>query len=196
MTIKGYYYYYIFLNSPERTLEISFRVTHGESSFMIYASTDSMRCFECRDLGHKRFTCPHKNEQSASTSRAETNNTETPRSQERVKGVTDEVRGQQEVSELNVNIGDVEKPRCSTAVDKDVSVCDDVDEHEAQSDTEDVCEGVVAGEAGASEGNMVDEMEDSSQCTDDGSRDDVEQWSDAAKMMNCLNRNASVLRST
>ncbi len=174
---------YMFLNSPERTLEISFRVTHGESSFMIYASTDSMRCFECGDLGHKRFTCPHKNEQSASTSRAETNNTETPRSQEPVKGVTDEVRGQQEVSELHVNIGDVEKPCCSTAVDKDVSVCEDVDEHEAQSDTEDVCEGVVAGEAGASGGNMVDEMEDLSQCTDDGLRDDVEQWSDAAKMV-------------
>lgn len=93
------------------------------------------------------------------------------------------MRGQQEVSELHVNIGDVEKPCCSTAVDKDVSVCEDVDEHEAQSDTEDVCEGVVAGEAGASEGNMVDEMEDLSQCTDDGSRDDVEQWSDAAKMV-------------
>ncbi len=29
---------YMFLNSPECTLEVSFRVTHGESSFMIYAS--------------------------------------------------------------------------------------------------------------------------------------------------------------
>lgn len=104
----------MFLNSPEHTWEVSFRVTHGESSFMIYASTDSIRCFECGDLGHKRFTCPHKNEQ--------TNNIETPRSQERVIGVTDEVRGQQEVSELNVNIGDVEKPGCSTAVEKVVYV--------------------------------------------------------------------------
>ncbi len=173
---------YMFLNSPECTLEVSFHVTHGESSFMIYASTDSMRCFECGDLGHKRLTCPHKKEQRASTSRAETNNIETPRSQERVKGVTDEAREQQEVSELNVNIGDVEKPGCSTAVDKDVSVCVDVDEHKAQSETEDMCESVVAGEAGASEGNMVDEMEDLSQCTDDGLRDDDEQWSDAAKM--------------
>ncbi len=85
------------------------------------------------------------------------------------------------MSELNVNIGDVEKPGCSTALDKDVSECVDVDEHKAQSETEDMGEGVVAGEVGASEGNMVDEMEDLSQCTD-GLRDDDEQWSDAAKM--------------
>ncbi len=140
-----------------------------------------MRCFECGDLGHKRLTCPHKKEKRTSTSRAETNNIETQRSQERVKGVTYEAREQQEVSELNVNIGDVEKPSCSTALDKDVSVCVDVDEHKAQSETEDIGEGVVAGEVGASEGNMVDEMEDLSQCTD-GLRDDDEQWSDAAKM--------------
>ncbi len=76
----------------------------------------------------------------------------------------------------------MEKPACSTAVDKDVSVCVDVDEHKAQSETEDMCESVVAGEAGASEGNMVEEMEDLSQCTDDGLRDDDELWSDAAKM--------------
>lgn len=27
---------------------------------MIFATTDSMRCFDCGDLGHKRFTCLHK----------------------------------------------------------------------------------------------------------------------------------------
>ncbi len=46
---------YMFLNSPERTLEVSFRVIHGEYSFMVYASTESLKCFECGDLGHKRF---------------------------------------------------------------------------------------------------------------------------------------------
>lgn len=25
-----------------------------------YASTGSMMCFECRDLGHKKFICPHR----------------------------------------------------------------------------------------------------------------------------------------
>lgn len=128
----------MFLNSPERTLEVSFRIAHGENSIMIYASTDSMRCFDCGDFGHKRFTCPHKNEQYASTSRAEMNNTETMRFQEQAKEVTDEIKGQQEVSEFNVIVGDVEKPSGSTPIDKDVSVCDEVVEHEAQSDTKDV----------------------------------------------------------
>ncbi len=49
---------FMFLNSPECTLEASFRVIHGENSYMVYASTDSLRCFECGYLGHKRFACP------------------------------------------------------------------------------------------------------------------------------------------
>ena len=53
----------MFLNSPDKTLEASFRVAHGESSFMVYASTDS--CFECGDIGRKRFACPHKNHTAA-----------------------------------------------------------------------------------------------------------------------------------
>ncbi len=63
----------MFLNSPERTLEVSFRVTHGENSFMVYASTASLKCFECGDLGHKRFMCPHRDEQRPSTSRGDGN---------------------------------------------------------------------------------------------------------------------------
>ena len=27
---------------------------------MLYASTGSMRCFECDDVGHKRNACSHK----------------------------------------------------------------------------------------------------------------------------------------
>ncbi len=63
----------MFLNSPERTLEVSFRVTHGENSFMVYASTESLMCFECGDLGHKHFMCPHRDEQRPSTSRGDGN---------------------------------------------------------------------------------------------------------------------------
>lgn len=165
----------MFLNSPERTLEVSFRVTHGENSFMVYSSTESLRCFECRDLGHKRFACPHKDERRASTSQAETNNLETQRSQERA---TDQVIVQHEVSELNVNTGDEEKAGCSTAfntaVSKAVSECDDA---KAQSGSEDR----AAGQAG---GDLVDDMEDLSQCTDGGLRDDDddERWSDVAKI--------------
>ncbi len=51
----------MFLTSPERTLEISFHVSHEENSYMLYASTDNLRCFECGILGHKRFSCPQKN---------------------------------------------------------------------------------------------------------------------------------------
>lgn len=70
---------YMFLNSPERTLEASFRIIHEESSFIIYASTESMRCYGCGDFGHKRFLCPQKNEQRASSSQAETSNADTLR---------------------------------------------------------------------------------------------------------------------
>lgn len=27
---------------------------------MVYATTGSMRCFECGDIGHKHLACPHK----------------------------------------------------------------------------------------------------------------------------------------
>ncbi|KAI4877205.1 hypothetical protein NFI96_007830 [Prochilodus magdalenae] len=48
-------------------------VPHGDSSYMVYASTDSLRCFECGDIGHKRFACLPKDraeprEDQASTS--------------------------------------------------------------------------------------------------------------------------------
>ncbi len=26
----------------------------------MYASSGSMKCFECEDVGHKRLTCPHR----------------------------------------------------------------------------------------------------------------------------------------
>lgn len=51
---------YMFLTPPNKTQEVSFRVTSGENSYMVYTSTESLRCFECRDIGHKHFTCPHK----------------------------------------------------------------------------------------------------------------------------------------
>ncbi|KAI4871400.1 hypothetical protein NFI96_009402 [Prochilodus magdalenae] len=49
---------FMFLNSADKTLEVSFRVSHGESSYMVYASTDSLKCFQCGVVGHKRFECP------------------------------------------------------------------------------------------------------------------------------------------
>lgn len=51
---------FMFLDSPAQTLEVSFRVTYSEGVYMVYASSRHMRCFECGDVGHKRFACPHK----------------------------------------------------------------------------------------------------------------------------------------
>lgn len=50
---------YMFLSSPTRTLEVSFRVNHGENSYRDYASTESLKCFEGGNLGHKSFACPN-----------------------------------------------------------------------------------------------------------------------------------------
>lgn len=50
----------MFLMTPDKSLETSFRVNHSESSYMVYASTDNLRCFDCCDLGHKHLFCPHK----------------------------------------------------------------------------------------------------------------------------------------
>lgn len=174
---------YMFLSSPERTLEASFRVTHGESSFMVYASSESLRCFECGDLGHKRFSCPKKSEVRASTSRADDNNSEhhvniveTPRYEEQDNGATEEVEGQQEVSDSNVNhAGCVEQPGGSHLPDKDVSasVDDNVGDAEDKGMNSDVVQVV------GSQEKMDDEFECLSQCTDDGMKDD--EWPEMTK---------------
>ena len=58
---------YMFLNPDSPTLDLTFRVRHGESSFVVFASTDSLRCFECGDVGHKKRSCPHKRSENASS---------------------------------------------------------------------------------------------------------------------------------
>ena len=50
----------MFLNCPAQTLDVSFRVKHGDGHYMVYASTGSMKCYECGDVGHKRTACPHR----------------------------------------------------------------------------------------------------------------------------------------
>ncbi|XP_075968244.1 adhesion G-protein coupled receptor G6 [Anarhichas minor] len=51
---------FMFLTCPSHTLEVSFRVKHGEGHYMVYASTGSIKCFECGEVGHKRTACPHR----------------------------------------------------------------------------------------------------------------------------------------
>ncbi|KAI4885436.1 hypothetical protein NFI96_003951 [Prochilodus magdalenae] len=60
----------MFLNSANKTLEASFRVSYGNSSYMLYASTDSLRCFRCGSVRHKRFECPLNQRGSAQEAQA------------------------------------------------------------------------------------------------------------------------------
>lgn len=50
---------FMFLDAPNQTLDVSFRVKYETGYYMVYASSGSMKCFECGDVGHKRFACPH-----------------------------------------------------------------------------------------------------------------------------------------
>lgn len=49
---------FMFLSEPN--MDVSFKVWYERKPRTLYASTGSMRCFECGDIGHKRFSCPHK----------------------------------------------------------------------------------------------------------------------------------------
>lgn len=177
----------MFLNSPERTLEVSFRVNHGENSYMVYASTETLKCFECGDLGHKRFACPHKDDQRASTSRGDVNNTEITdqqkseskeqRNEGQEEGATKEGK-MQEVSAIHLNAESVEQHGCNSVSDKSGNVIDDIDKGEAQSAVVNVCEGKDVAQEEDLEDNMADEMDSLSQCTEDG---DDDQWADGSR---------------
>ncbi|KAF7656895.1 hypothetical protein LDENG_00035020, partial [Lucifuga dentata] len=51
---------FMYLKGADTELHVSFTVKHGEGVYVVFASTDSLRCFECGDIGHKRFACPHQ----------------------------------------------------------------------------------------------------------------------------------------
>jgi len=51
---------FMFLDSPTQTLEVSFRVKHRDGFYIVDTSSGQLKCFECGDVGHKRFVCPHK----------------------------------------------------------------------------------------------------------------------------------------
>ncbi len=46
----------MFLNS--QMLNVSFRCMYEGRSYMLYASTGEMRCYECGAIGHVRLSCP------------------------------------------------------------------------------------------------------------------------------------------
>ena len=43
---------FMFLDSATQTLEVSFRVKHGNGSYMVYTSSGQNQCFECGDVGY------------------------------------------------------------------------------------------------------------------------------------------------
>ena len=51
---------FMFLDCPTQTLEISFKVKHGDGYYTVYASSGNLKCFDCGDLGHKKIACPHR----------------------------------------------------------------------------------------------------------------------------------------
>ncbi|KAK3531870.1 hypothetical protein QTP70_033418, partial [Hemibagrus guttatus] len=50
----------VFVKEESHELDVLFRVGYEGRTYMVYASTGNMKCFECGDVGHKRLACPHK----------------------------------------------------------------------------------------------------------------------------------------
>ncbi|KAK3570108.1 hypothetical protein QTP86_011293, partial [Hemibagrus guttatus] len=135
----------MFLSSPEHTLGLSFHVFYEENSYMVYASTENLRCFECGDLGHKRFSCPHKNvntDPHPPVSNTNINNTDHHTEDNegegsvQVNGATEEVKGQKEESENGVRVVDDEQPgRSFVSVNTEIVTVSN-DKSEAQGSAE------------------------------------------------------------
>lgn len=41
-------------------MEVSFTVKNSDGSYMLYAGSGQMKCFECGNVGRKCFACSHK----------------------------------------------------------------------------------------------------------------------------------------
>ncbi|KAI2645657.1 Transposon TX1 uncharacterized 82 kDa protein [Labeo rohita] len=171
---------FMFLTSPERTLEISFRVNHGEGSYIVYVSTDNLKCFECGDLVDKWFSCPHKNasnnqQQSAADMPQNGSNANNKRLE---VTVTPHAKGRlkHEVSESDNNANIDERAGCSSAFDMHP---DNPDKVNFVDDTEERDQTNIQ----AFEGGSGDEFDGLSQCSDDSmSLRDEEQWSEEYEM--------------
>lgn len=98
------YAYMVLKDSPNAELEVSFNFRMDDFDYLIYATTDKMRCFGCSRVGHLVRTCPDKREK-------------------------DEVRPQTSVvalvekegSRANVNVSEGAEKEPDVAVDKRVA---------------------------------------------------------------------------
>lgn len=55
----------MYLSDQSGVLEVTFKVKFENGFYTLYASSGSMKCFECADVGHKRSTCLHKEQAMA-----------------------------------------------------------------------------------------------------------------------------------
>lgn len=149
---------YMFLSSPTKTLDVSFRISHGESSYMVYASTESLRCFECGDIGHKRFTCPHKARNANSEKEGPTETSDAPQI------VTESTPQQPDAVDTNTEV----RPNVleKIAIDAEVPSCSDVGNV-----NRDVCGGGLVQE-NETHDEQSEEMDDVSEATVESWRDD------------------------
>lgn len=50
----------VYVSGVSDSCHASFLVKYKEGSYMVYASSGNLKCFECGDVSHKCVACPHR----------------------------------------------------------------------------------------------------------------------------------------
>lgn len=122
---------FMFLNEP--TLDISFRVMNEGKSFMIYASTAGLKCYECGDFGHRQYFCPHKVQGNTNDDNGDVNGLEGEKNQ--VKQTETETTIENDVVGKQQNEGNVIQRNVMNDENQATVVQEVVDENDLSSET-------------------------------------------------------------
>lgn len=146
---------FMLLNST--ALDISFRVMYEGKSYMLYASTGSLKCFECGEIGHKKNACPKTN--------TENNEPDTEKAGPSGSNVKAGPSGSKE--------NDGEKDSVERSLDETEKEGDELERNETQNNQDVSCEETTEKNCGTG-GERVEEAEvNVSQCEDEtGCRND------------------------